>query len=100
MGHEKICGSTSVVADQQTRRLIVLCTLEKLCGRTNRAPHSAHPLDMRSTACKRKIYQSEKRKFIRQTTEDNKNLNKRPKPLQQTSNKRRFMTKRRTFWPG
>src|SRR5262249_37625856 len=41
---------------------------EKLCGRTNIAPHSAHPLYRLSTACKRKIYQSEKRKVIGQTT--------------------------------
>src|SRR5216683_4622594 len=41
---------------------------EKLCGRTNTAPYGAHPLYRLSTASKRKIYQSEKRKVIGQTT--------------------------------
>src|SRR5262249_6701685 len=68
MGHEKICGRTSVLEDPQMLCYIVLCMLEKLCGRTNIAPHSAHPLYRLSTACKRKIYQSEKRKVIGQTT--------------------------------
>src|SRR5713101_3284180 len=48
---------------------MVLCCTEKLCGGTDTAPQGAHPLYRRSTASKRKIYQSEKRKVIRQTTD-------------------------------
>src|SRR6266496_5313364 len=47
---------------------MVPCSTEKLCGRTNTAPHGAHPLYRLSTASKRKIYQSEKQKVIGQTT--------------------------------
>src|SRR5262249_31335779 len=46
----------------------VLCCIEKLCGGTGTAPHSAHPPFTLSSARKRKIYESEKRKFIGQTT--------------------------------
>jgi hypothetical protein len=67
-GHEKICVIISVLEDQQTLRFIVFCMLEKLCGRTNTAPYGAHPLYRLPTASKRKIYQSEKRKVIGQTT--------------------------------
>ena len=35
---------------------MVPCSIEKLCGRTNTAPHGAHPLYRLSTASKRKIY--------------------------------------------
>jgi len=43
---------------------MVTCCNEKLCGRINIAPHGTHPLYTLSTASKRKIYQSEKRKVI------------------------------------
>jgi hypothetical protein len=46
----------------------VLCCIEKLCVGTDTAPHSAHPLYRLSPARKRKIYESEKRKIIGQTT--------------------------------
>jgi hypothetical protein len=41
----------------------------KLWGRTKTVPQGAHPLYRLSTASKRKIYQSEKRKVIGQTTQ-------------------------------
>src|SRR5262249_19996376 len=47
---------------------MVLCCTEKLCGGTDTAPQGAHPLYRLSTASKQKIYQSEKRKVIGQTT--------------------------------
>ena len=47
---------------------MVLCCTENLCGGTNTTPQGAHPLYRLSTASKRKIYQSEKRKVIGQTT--------------------------------
>src|SRR5262245_45087379 len=47
---------------------MVICCTEKLCGRTNPAPHGAHPLCRLLTASKQKLYQSEKRKVIRRTT--------------------------------
>jgi hypothetical protein len=47
---------------------MVLCCTEKLCGGTDAAPQGAHPLYRLSTASKQKIYQSEKRKVIGQTT--------------------------------
>jgi hypothetical protein len=50
---------------------MVLCCTEKLCGGTDTAPQGAHPLYRLSTASKQKIYQSEKRKVIGQTTERN-----------------------------
>src|SRR5215831_14292542 len=47
---------------------MVLCCTEKLCGGTDTAPQDAHPLYRLSTASKQKIYRSEKRKVIGQTT--------------------------------
>src|SRR5713101_3049377 len=47
---------------------MVLCCTEKLCGGTDTASQGAHPLYRLSTASKQKIYQSEKRKVIGQTT--------------------------------
>src|SRR6266851_5681156 len=35
---------------------MVICCTENLCGRTDTAPHNAHPLYRLSTASKRKIY--------------------------------------------
>ncbi len=46
----------------------VLCCTEKLCGGTDTAPQGSHPRHRLSTASKQKIYQSEKRKVIGQTT--------------------------------
>ena len=43
---------------------MVLCCTEKLCGGTDTAPQGAHPLYRLSTASKRNIYQSEKRKLL------------------------------------
>src|SRR5712691_2629710 len=47
---------------------MVTCCNEKLCGRTNPTPHGANPLNRLTYSKQRKIYLSEKRILLSQTT--------------------------------
>jgi hypothetical protein len=63
------CGVTLRPISLQRTCITYMGHEPKLWGKTKTVPQGAHPLYRLSTASKRKIYQSEKRKVIGQTTQ-------------------------------